>query len=45
MSLRITPVVSIVAGICVLIFPALLNYVVGIYLILTGVLTLTNKKA
>jgi uncharacterized membrane protein HdeD (DUF308 family) len=29
---------SIIAGICVLIFPELLNYVVGIYLILTGLL-------
>lgn len=45
MSPHITPIVSIIAGICVLIFPALLNYVVAIYLILTGVLALANKKA
>jgi len=44
MKTMFTPVVSIIAGICVLIFPALLNYVVGIYLILTGVLALTNRS-
>ncbi|MGV3661928.1 MAG: DUF3096 domain-containing protein [Prosthecobacter sp.] len=38
MNKHLTPLVSIIAGICVLIFPALLNYVVAIYLILTGVL-------
>jgi len=38
MSPNLTPIMSIVAGIFVLIFPHLLNYVVAIYLILTGVL-------
>lgn len=38
MNKHFTPLVSIIAGICVLIFPELLNYVVAIYLILTGVL-------
>jgi uncharacterized membrane protein HdeD (DUF308 family) len=38
------PVISIIAGICVLVFPHLLNYVVGIYLILTGALALTNRS-
>jgi uncharacterized membrane protein HdeD (DUF308 family) len=42
MSPLLTPIVSIIAGICVLIFPHLLNYVVGIYLILTGVLALAK---
>ncbi|GAA5137915.1 MAG: DUF3096 domain-containing protein [Verrucomicrobiota bacterium] len=42
MSPHLTPIVSIVAGICVLIFPHLLNYVVAIYLILTGVLALAK---
>jgi uncharacterized membrane protein HdeD (DUF308 family) len=37
------PVISIIAGLCVLAFPALLNYVVGIYLIVAGILALTNK--
>lgn len=39
----LAPVVSIIAGCCVLLFPALLNYVVAIYLILTGVLAIANK--
>ena len=37
------PVVAIIAGICVLAFPQLLNYVVGIYLIVTGILGLPNR--
>jgi hypothetical protein len=32
------PMVSIIAGIIILIYPRILNYVVAIYLILTGVL-------
>ncbi len=43
MNKHLTPLVSIIAGICVLIFPALLNYVVAIYLILTGVLAYAKK--
>ena len=39
----LTPVVSIVAGIIVLIYPKILNYVVAIYLILIGVLELMHK--
>lgn len=39
-----TPIAAIIAGVCVLIFPALLNYVVGIYLIITGVLGLSEKR-
>ncbi|MEN3942222.1 DUF3096 domain-containing protein [Prosthecobacter sp. SYSU 5D2] len=42
MNVHITPIMSIIAGLCVLIFPHLLNYVVGIYLVLTGVLALIN---
>jgi hypothetical protein len=33
-----TPIVSLVAGILILVYPALLNYVVAIYLILVGIL-------
>ncbi|MBI5272582.1 MAG: DUF3096 domain-containing protein [Chlamydiia bacterium] len=33
------PIVSIVAGALILIYPRILNYVVAIYLILTGVLS------
>lgn len=40
----VNPVVAIVAGICVLLFPHILNYVVGIYLIVTGVLALQSRS-
>lgn len=33
----LTPIVSLVAGILVLIFPTILNYIVAIYLILIGI--------
>lgn len=39
----VNPVVSIVAGILVLIYPRILNYVVAIYLILIGVMELTQR--
>ena len=39
----LTPVVSIIAGIIVLIYPKILNYVVAVYLILMGALELFNK--
>ncbi len=38
--LTFQPVVSIVAGILILMIPRLLNYIVAIYLIAIGVLTL-----
>ena len=34
------PIVSLLAGILILIMPRLLNYIVAIYLIITGVLGL-----
>jgi uncharacterized membrane protein HdeD (DUF308 family) len=43
MNKHLTPLVSIIAGVCVLVFPALLNYVVAIYLILTGVLAYSKR--
>lgn len=39
----LAPVTSIVAGVIVLIYPRILNYVVAIYLILTGVLGILGK--
>ena len=33
----INPVIALVAGILILIFPALLNYIVAIYLIIVGI--------
>lgn len=38
----IGPTVSILAGILILIFPAILNYVIGLYLILVGVLAFVS---
>ncbi|MDE3055279.1 MAG: DUF3096 domain-containing protein [Verrucomicrobiota bacterium] len=35
------PLIAITAGILILVYPKILNYVVAIYLILTGLLTLS----
>jgi len=37
---HIQPIVAIIAGVLILIWPRLLNYVVALYLIITGVLGL-----
>lgn len=39
-----TPLVSLIAGIVVLVFPRLLNYIVALYLILVGILGLIEKS-
>lgn len=39
----ISPVISIIAGVLVLIYPAILNYVIAVYLIVFGILELINK--
>lgn len=41
-SFAVEPVVSLIAGILILVFPKLLNYVVAIYLIVIGVLGLMH---
>jgi Protein of unknown function (DUF3096) len=38
----IGPVVAIIAGILILIMPRLLNYIIALYLIITGVLGLSS---
>ena len=46
LTLRFTslsPIVSLVAGILILIFPKLLRYIVGFYLILVGLLGLFGR--
>jgi len=43
LHLTIGPVVSIIAGILILIMPRLLNYIVAIYLILIGLLELSGN--
>ena len=35
---QLTPIVSILAGILILVMPKLLNYIVAVYLILIGLL-------
>ena len=39
---HVTPLVALVAGILILIFPRVLNYVVAIYLIIVGLIGLNN---
>jgi hypothetical protein len=43
LHLTIAPVVSIIAGILILIMPRLLNYIVAVYLILIGLLELSGN--
>lgn len=42
MTLSLAPLVSLVAGILILIVPRLLNYIVAAYLIVVGVLGLVG---
>ena len=42
MNLSLTPLVSLVAGILILVMPRLLNYIVAVYLIAIGVLGLVG---
>jgi hypothetical protein len=39
---HISPIVALVAGILILIFPQALNYIVAIYLIIVGITGLGN---
>ena len=39
---HITPIVALIAGILILIFPRILNFVVAIYLIIIGLIGLNN---
>jgi hypothetical protein len=39
-NLSLTPIVSLIAGVLVLIVPRLLNYIVAFYLIVVGVIGL-----
>lgn len=43
LHMAIGPLVSIIAGILILIMPRLLNYIVAIYLIVIGVLELSGS--
>lgn len=39
---HLSPVIALIAGILILIFPRLLNYVVAVYLIVTGLIGLNG---
>jgi len=43
-SASLSPVLAIVVGILILVYPAFLNYFVGIYLIVTGVVGLGSLR-
>ncbi len=40
MTLSLAPIVALLAGILILVVPRLLNYIVAIYLIITGLIGL-----
>ncbi len=40
LNLMLTPLISLIAGILILVMPRLLNYIVAIYLIVIGVVGL-----
>ena len=42
-TVYLTPVVSLIAGILILLVPRLLNYIVAIYLIVIGILGLVHR--
>jgi hypothetical protein len=45
LNLSIGPLVSLIAGILILIMPRLLNFIVAIYLIIMGVLGLAGMSS
>jgi hypothetical protein len=42
LNLQLTPIVSLIAGVLILISPKILNYVIAIYLIIIGILGLVG---
>jgi hypothetical protein len=44
-SLPLTPLISLIAGVIILVMPRLLNYIVALYLILVGLLGLFPQLA
>jgi uncharacterized membrane protein YcjF (UPF0283 family) len=43
MVIALSPLVSLIAGLLILLFPRLLNYIVAIYLIVIGILGLIHR--
>ncbi|MBX3566587.1 MAG: DUF3096 domain-containing protein [Rhizobiaceae bacterium] len=44
-NIALTPLVSLIAGVLILIMPRLLNYIVAIYLIIIGLIGLFPQMA
>lgn len=44
-AITLTPLISLIAGILILVMPRLLNYIVAIYLIIVGLLGLFPNLA
>jgi hypothetical protein len=42
-NLNLAPIVSLIAGVLILLIPRLLNYIVAVYLIVIGVLGLLSS--
>ena len=43
-GLNLTPVVSLIAGILILVIPRLLNYIIALYLIVIGLIGLFGTR-
>ncbi len=43
MFVVINPIISLIAGILILIFPAILNYIVAFYLIIIGLIGILGR--
>lgn len=41
-TLAIAPLISLIAGILILVMPKLLNYIIALYLIITGIIGLVK---
>ncbi|MEK6592537.1 MAG: DUF3096 domain-containing protein [Pseudomonadota bacterium] len=41
-SLSLTPLISLIAGILILVMPKLLNYIIALYLIIIGIVGLVK---
>ena len=45
MHIQLTPLISLIAGVLILVMPKLLNYIIAIYLIVIGLAGLFNLSA
>jgi hypothetical protein len=40
----LSPIISLIAGVLIFLFPAILNYIIALYLIVTGILGLMGTN-